>query len=104
MLAAYLPYMAIIEHVGRRSGTVYRTPVMAFIDDGTITVVLNYGAQSDWVRNVEAAGAAGVTHRGKYYRLTDPRTLPLGSPELPLAVQGTRTSARSALYGRLAAG
>ncbi|WP_232006281.1 nitroreductase family deazaflavin-dependent oxidoreductase [Mycobacterium sp. 852013-50091_SCH5140682] len=55
MWAPYLPYMAVIEHVGRKSGAGYRTPVMAFVDNSAITVVLNYGAHSDWVRNVEAA-------------------------------------------------
>lgn len=104
MWAPYLPYMAVIEHVGRRSGAGYRTPVMALIDDGTITVVLNYGEQSDWVRNVQAAGTPGVIHRGKHHRLTDPRVLPIDSPDLPRAVQGIRTSARTALHGRLAAG
>jgi hypothetical protein len=41
MWAPYLPYMAVIEHVGRKSGTSYRTLVMAFVDNNTITVVLN---------------------------------------------------------------
>jgi deazaflavin-dependent oxidoreductase (nitroreductase family) len=95
--------MAVIEHVGRKSGTSYRTPVMAFVDNNTITVVLNYGARSDWVRNVQA-NTATVIHRGKHYRLTDPQVLPLDSPELPRAVQGINTSARSALHGRLIAG
>ncbi|WP_095533472.1 nitroreductase family deazaflavin-dependent oxidoreductase [Mycobacterium aquaticum] len=82
MWAPYLPYMAVIEHVGRKSGTSYRTPVMAF---------------------VEAANTATVTHRGKRHRLVDPKVLPLDSPDLPRAVQGINTSARSALHGRLAA-
>lgn len=102
MWAPYLPYMAVIEHVGRKSGTGYRTPVMAFVDNSTITVVLNYGARSDWVRNVQA-NAATVIHRGKRYRLVDPQVLPHDSPDLPRAVQGINTSARSALHGRLAA-
>lgn len=102
MWAPYLPYMAVIVHLGRKSGAGYRTPVMAFVDNNTITVVLNYGAQSDWVRNVEAAKSAGVMHRGKRYRLVDPQVLPLDSPNLPRAVQGINTSARSALHGRLA--
>lgn len=61
--APWLPYMAVIEHTGRKSGKPYRTPVMAFIDSRSVRVVLNYGTQSDWVRNVRAAGAADVVHR-----------------------------------------
>jgi hypothetical protein len=44
-----------------------------------------------------------VIHRGKRYRLVDPQVLPLDSRDLPRAVQGINTSARSALHGRLAA-
>ncbi|MGV0811930.1 nitroreductase family deazaflavin-dependent oxidoreductase [Mycolicibacterium boenickei] len=74
--APRLPYMAVVEHTGRKSGKPYRTPVMAFVDDKSVSVVLNYGTQSDWVRNVRAAGSAGVTHRGKRYQLTNPRIIP----------------------------
>lgn len=74
--APWLPYMAVIEHTGRKSGRPYRTPVMAFVDTKSVRVVLNYGEQSDWVRNVRAAGAADVVHRGRRYRLTNPRIIP----------------------------
>ena len=56
--APWLPYMAVIEHTGRKSGKPYRTPVMAFVDNKSVRVVLNYGEHSDWVRNVRAAGTA----------------------------------------------
>ncbi|OFB37784.1 hypothetical protein BA059_17650 [Mycolicibacterium sp. (ex Dasyatis americana)] len=74
--APWLPYMAVIEHTGRKSGKPYRTPVMAFVDSKSLRVVLNYGEQSDWVRNIRAAGRADVLHRGKRYQLTDPRIIP----------------------------
>lgn len=99
--APRLPYMAVIEHTGRKSGNTYRTPVMAFVDGGALSVVLNYGATSDWVRNVQATGSAGVVHRGKHYRLTDPRVIPVDSLELPSGVRAIGTSARSALHGTL---
>jgi deazaflavin-dependent oxidoreductase (nitroreductase family) len=102
--APRLPYMAVIEHNGRKSGRRYQTPVMAFVERGQLSVVLNYGAKSDWVRNVQAAGAAGVVHRGKHYRLTGPRVVPIDSPDLPSAVRAVRISARSALHGILAPG
>lgn len=71
--ASRVPYMAVIEHTGRKSGRSYRTPVMAFIGDGAMTVVPNYGKYSDWVRNVQAAGSAEVVHRGTRYQLTAPQ-------------------------------
>lgn len=36
---------------------------MAFVDDKSVSAVLNYGEHSDWVRNVRAAGAAAVVRR-----------------------------------------
>lgn len=74
--APWLPYMAVIEHTGRKSGKPYRTPVMAFVDNKSVRIVLNYGEHSDWVRNVRAAGTAQVSHRGRRYQLTNPRIIP----------------------------
>nr|WP_082931835.1 nitroreductase family deazaflavin-dependent oxidoreductase [Mycolicibacterium setense] len=74
--APWLPYMAVIEHTGRKSGKPYRTPVMAFVDTKSVRVVLNYGEHSDWVRNVRAAGSAHLVHRGRRYPLSDPRIIP----------------------------
>ena len=100
--APYVPYMAVVEHEGRKSGKAYRTPVMAFVDGGVLVVILNYGTEADWVRNVRAAGSASVVHRGKRYRLTDPRVVPVDSTELPPAARAVRTTwASSALCGTL---
>jgi len=101
--APHLPYYALIEHTGRRSGKRYQTPVMAFVESGKLAVMLNYGTESDWVRNIQAAGSAGVVHRGNHYRLDDPRVVPADSPDLPSAVRtdGAGAKARSALYGTL---
>jgi deazaflavin-dependent oxidoreductase (nitroreductase family) len=87
--APHLRHMAVIEHTGRRSGHTYRTPVMAFVEDSELSVTLNYGEKSDWVRNVQAAGSAVVRHHGKRYTLTDPRVRAVGD------------SARKALHGTL---
>ncbi|MEO3786041.1 nitroreductase family deazaflavin-dependent oxidoreductase [Actinocorallia sp. B10E7] len=99
--APHLPYYAVIEHVGRKSGKSYRTPVMAFVEDGKLAVMLNYGTESDWVRNIQAAGSGAVVHQSKRYRLTDPRVIPADSPDLPASVRTVGAQARSALYGTL---
>ncbi|WP_439032921.1 nitroreductase family deazaflavin-dependent oxidoreductase [Gordonia terrae] len=80
-------HMAVVEHVGRRSGRRYRTPVMVFVSGTTLRVVLNYGARSDWVRNVLAAQGAGVRHRGRRYRLIRPRVQPIAASGVPLSVR-----------------
>ena len=91
------PYLAVIEHRGRRSGRGYRTPVMAFVCDEVICVVLNYGANSDWVRNVLAARTAGVVHRGRRFTLSDPQLLPAGAAGLPSQIQSVGEPSRQVL-------
>jgi deazaflavin-dependent oxidoreductase (nitroreductase family) len=72
-VAGYLPGFAIVSHVGRRSGRTYRTPVNAFRTDDGYIIALTYGAQSDWVKNVLAAGWCELQTRGRRVRLFDPR-------------------------------
>ena len=79
LCAPHLRHMAVIEHRGRTSGRHYRTPVMAFVGDGHLCVVLNYGERSDWVLNVTAADSAEVVNRGTRYILRSPQILPMGS-------------------------
>lgn len=64
LVAGRLPPLAIVLHRGRRSGRAFATPVLAFgTGDGLVVGVL-YGIESDWVRNVLAAGRAQVMRRG----------------------------------------
>lgn len=70
--AGYLPGFAIVNHLGRKSGRAYRTPVNAFRTDGGYIIALTYGAESDWVKNVLAAGSCELQTRGRRVRLSDP--------------------------------
>ncbi len=72
-VAGYLPGFAIVSHVGRRSGRAYRTPVNAFRTDRGYIIALTYGSESDWVKNVLAAGSCELQTRGRRVRLSDPR-------------------------------
>ena len=65
----------------RRSGRTYRTPVRAFRRDDILAIGANFGAASDWVRNILAAGEGELRLRGELFRLTEPRLLSLD--ELP---------------------
>ena len=49
-----------VVHRGRTSGTEYETPVDAIPTDDGFVVVLPYGTQADWVRNVLHHGAASA--------------------------------------------
>src|SRR4051812_50146918 len=70
--ARRLPGFAVVAHVGRRSGRVRHTPVNLFRDGDRYVIALTYGADSQWVRNVLAAGAADVETRGRRVRLVAP--------------------------------
>ncbi|GAA1390784.1 nitroreductase family deazaflavin-dependent oxidoreductase [Pseudonocardia kongjuensis] len=63
----------VLTHVGRRSGRSYRTPLDAHAVPGGYLFVLVYGSRSDWVRNVLAAGGAGLRVEGKEVTLSAPR-------------------------------
>ena len=69
------PY-AVLHHVGRRSGTRHDTPLVAErINDGFL-IPLVYGSDSDWVRNVLAAGRCKVEVGGVTFAATQPRIVP----------------------------
>jgi deazaflavin-dependent oxidoreductase (nitroreductase family) len=63
----------VLTHVGRTSGRTYRTPLDAHPVDGGYVFVLVYGSESDWVRNVLAAGGARLTVDGRDVELATPR-------------------------------
>ena len=65
---------AIVEHVGRRSGVVHRTPMsmIASARADHVYVRLSYGADVDWVRNVKAAGHCRVQSHETIYELDEP--------------------------------
>jgi deazaflavin-dependent oxidoreductase (nitroreductase family) len=70
---ALLPGFGAVYHRGRRSGREYRTPVKVFRDGDKYVIALPYGTDSDWVRNVMAAGGCELRVRGRRVPLTEPR-------------------------------
>jgi deazaflavin-dependent oxidoreductase (nitroreductase family) len=64
-----------IHHVGRRSGSEFVTPIGVRLRDGEILIPLTFGNQSDWVRNVRAAGGATIEVRGHCYQMGAPEFL-----------------------------
>ena len=73
LVAGWLPGFGIVEHAGRRSGRVYRTPVNVFRTWDGYVIALTYGPDTDWVKNVLAAGGCSLQVRGRRVRLTAPR-------------------------------
>ncbi|MDE3074689.1 MAG: nitroreductase family deazaflavin-dependent oxidoreductase [Chloroflexota bacterium] len=68
-----LPGFAVVVHSGRRTRRTYRTPVLSFHQGERCIIALTYGPQSDWVRNVLAAGGCRLELRRKLLVLTSPR-------------------------------
>jgi deazaflavin-dependent oxidoreductase (nitroreductase family) len=63
--AGVLPGFGVLSHVGRRSGRTYQTPLLVVRDQGDYVVGLWYGAQVQWVKNVQAAGGGSMRIRGR---------------------------------------
>jgi len=80
----------VLIHKGRSSGTTYRTPLDAHpVDDGYVFIP-NYGPRTDWLRNVMAAGAAGLRIDGREIELVNAR-LVRKDIVWPLLPAGTKT-------------
>jgi deazaflavin-dependent oxidoreductase (nitroreductase family) len=67
-----LPGFGILTHVGRKSGRLYHTPVNVFREPDGFLIALTYGRESEWVRNVLAAGGCELETRGVRYLLSAP--------------------------------
>jgi deazaflavin-dependent oxidoreductase (nitroreductase family) len=76
MWAGWAPTMGILEHVGRKSGKLYRTPLSVFSTDDGVAVLLTYGPNRDWLKNVVSAGGGRMRRYGKTLELTEPRVMP----------------------------
>jgi deazaflavin-dependent oxidoreductase (nitroreductase family) len=67
--------VAAIHHTGRRSGKSYVTSVGARVAGDVAIIPLTFGNQSDWVRNVRAAGNCGIRVSGKDHQAVRPQIL-----------------------------
>jgi deazaflavin-dependent oxidoreductase (nitroreductase family) len=67
--APYLPPWLMVVHRGRRSGREYRTPMMGSVHGEQLVIAMLYGPQSDWARNLLAAGQGTVIRRGRTRRI-----------------------------------
>ena len=79
MWAGWAPSFGILEHVGRRSGKTYRTPLNVFDAevDGKpgVAILLSYGPDRDWLKNLNAAGGGRIRRHGRTFGVTNPRTV-----------------------------
>jgi deazaflavin-dependent oxidoreductase (nitroreductase family) len=75
----------VIHHVGRRSGTMYATPIDAQRTPDGVVICLVYGPGADWCRNVLAAGHCTLTLDGEELTLDTPRVITLSEADPKLS-------------------
>lgn len=67
------PPLAVLHHVGRKTGREYRAPVLAFRSRHGFVIPMPYGRDVGWAENVAAAGGCTLVQGGRRWRLCDPR-------------------------------
>ncbi|KHK96014.1 hypothetical protein LK09_16785 [Microbacterium mangrovi] len=70
-----MPLWATIHHTGRRSGRPFHTPIAVIPtrELGLVMIGLPWGRDTNWARNVVAAGGASLTWKGREVWVNDPR-------------------------------
>lgn len=73
----WFPLFAVMHHRGRRSGTAYDTPIAVIptVTRDVILIGLPWGRDTNWGRNVLAAGGATLTWKGQEFEATEPRII-----------------------------
>jgi deazaflavin-dependent oxidoreductase (nitroreductase family) len=76
--------IAALEHVGRRSGTKRLTPVHPEATQNGFRIVVPLGMQSEWARNVIAAGHCRIHLHDQVFDLDEPAMVDAGeAKDLP---------------------
>ena len=91
-VAPVLPGFATLIHQGRVSGKEYRIPVNCWLDSESAIVALTYGPDTDWLRNLAAAGGGNIIARGQSYQVGPPELIGYeGMKRVPLFVRALLT-------------
>jgi hypothetical protein len=67
--------IATLEHVGRKSGTTFYTPVHPTLRDDMVFIPAPLGVGSNWARNVLEAGRARLQFKETLYDLEEPELI-----------------------------
>ena len=65
-------HFAILGHTGRRSGTLYRIPIIAEPFQNGFVIALTYGKNVDWYKNVAAKGSCSLRWKNQDFRFVHP--------------------------------
>ena len=96
----WAPLNGTLEHVGRKSGKTYQTPLNIFETADGFVVPIGYGLESHWVQNALAGGPLTVHKAGRTIPVVDARIVSKADAE-PLVTRG-RTMFRLHPYNEAA--
>jgi len=65
-------HLAILNHEGRKTGKIYRIPIIAEPVENGFMIALTYGRKTDWCANVLTKGGCSLIWKNKEYRLNNP--------------------------------
>jgi len=89
----WAPTVGSLEHTGRRSGKRFQTPLNIFDTADGYIILIGYGTESHWVKNVLAGGPATVHKHGK--------TVPVANPRIVTKAEGEALVTSAKLLYRL---
>ncbi len=96
----WAPLNGTLEHVGRKSGKTYQTPLNIFETADGFVVPIGYGLESHWVQNALAGGPLTVHKAGRTIPVVHARIVSKADAE-PLVTRG-RTMFRLHPYNEAA--
>jgi deazaflavin-dependent oxidoreductase (nitroreductase family) len=70
-------FAGILRHTGRTSGKAYEVPLGIEPTDDGFVIALVYGDDTQWLKNVMAAGRAEVVKDGQEYQVERPQLVPV---------------------------
>lgn len=100
-LTPWLPCLGTLEHTGRKSGRHYRTPLLVFKTRDGFVILIGYGPETDWLKNVLAGGPTVLHKRGNALALGRPRIISKAEAA-PLVTPGPRLFYRLFPYNEAA--
>jgi deazaflavin-dependent oxidoreductase (nitroreductase family) len=81
---------SVVRHEGRTSGRTYETPVVGVPAEGGFVIALPYGPNTDWLKNVLAAGHATIVFDGRNYEVDRPEVVAIDDVDAHFAPKERR--------------
>ena len=100
-ITPWLPNLGTLEHAGRKSGRRYQTPLLVFPTHDGYAILIGYGPQTDWLKNVLASGRTVLRKRGRAVELGNPQVVSKAEAA-PLVIPRSRLLFRAFPYNEAA--